>query len=408
MYDCVVIGSVCLDVFPRFKNQVAQELGELIIPGRILELLDTVVSLGGGVSNTGINLNKLGVKTALTGKIGTDVFGKLVAELFRKYGEDLADNLIETQEAATAHTVIINPPWMDRAFLHCPGATRTFQLEDVPFELVENSRLLHFAYPTLMSRLHPENGKNLAAIFRRAKELGATTSLDLAMPDPNGPAGQVDWQAILAQTLPYVDIFTPSFEETLYMLDHSLFLEREARHETLRHLTEDAPKLATRAIELGAGIVLLKVGSAGAYLRTRDELDAFWRSAPKVLDGWAGRELWAPTFRPAQVAGTTGAGDASVAGFLAAILRGLPPVDSLLTAVGVGACSVETSDSLSGVRDWEETRARIESRWEQVPLELTVPGWSWDQAARLWVGPRDRGAGRSPARHRSRKSCLST
>lgn len=392
MYDCVVIGSVCLDVFPRFKNQVAQELGELIIPGRILELLDTVVSLGGGVSNTGINLNTLGIKTALAGKIGTDAFGRLVADLFRKHGQDLADNLIETQEAATAHTVIINPPWMDRAFLHCPGATRTFQLEDVPFELVENSRLLHFAYPTLMSRLHPENGKNLAEIFRRAKELGATTSLDLAMPDPNGPAGQVDWLAILAQTLPYVDIFTPSFEETLYMLDHSLFLEREATHETLRHLAEDVPILAATALELGARIVLLKCGGAGAYLRTRNELKSYGRGAPKELETWAGRELWAPTFRPAQVAGTTGAGDASVAGFLAAVLHGLPPVDALLTAVGVGASSVEAPDSLSGVRDWEEIRARIESRWEQVPLELKVPGWSWDQAARLWVGPHDTGA----------------
>lgn len=88
-----------------------------------------------------------------------------------------------------------------------------------------------------------------------------------------------------------------------------------------------------------------------------------------------------------------GAGDASVAGFLAAVLHGLPPVDALLTAVGVGASSVEAPDSLSGVRDWEETRARIESRWEQAPLELKVPGWSWDQAVRLWVGPHDTGAG---------------
>ena len=33
-----------------------------------------------------------------------------------------------------------------------------------------------------------------------------------------GAAGQVDWRLVLGRVLPYVDVFTPSLEELLYML----------------------------------------------------------------------------------------------------------------------------------------------------------------------------------------------
>ena len=48
--------------------------------------------------------------------------------------------------------------------------------------------------------------------FEKAKEAGATTSLDLSLSNPESPAGKADWPAILRKTLPYVDIFVPSIE----------------------------------------------------------------------------------------------------------------------------------------------------------------------------------------------------
>ena len=47
---------------------------------------------------------------------------------------------------------------------------------------------------------------------------------------------------------------------------------------------------------------------------------------------WLGRELLAPCFRPAAVAGTTGAGDATIAGLLAALLRGDGPAGAATAA----------------------------------------------------------------------------
>lgn len=389
MYDAVVIGNVCLDIIPQFKKQDAREIGQLIVPGRMSEILETVIAIGGGVPNTGINLNRLGIKTALVGKIGDDAFGRLVIELLQKHGPGLADALIPTAGAATPHTVIINPTSLDRAFLHCSGATQSFGIEDVRFDLLERARLLHFGYPTHMPSLYPDRGKNLAEIFRRARDLGATTSLDMAMPDPHGETGRIDWQAILPGTLPYVDVFTPSFEEILYMLDRDLFFAREADRSTLDHLPEDVPALASKALALGARIVLIKCGTSGAYLRTAEDLGGGGRGMPENIAAWRGRELWTPAFRPARVAGTTGSGDAAIAGFLAAFLRGLAPPDTLQASAAVGAFSVEAPDSLSGIGTWDETVARIRSGWEQLPLDVNAGGWRWDDRLRLWVGPHD-------------------
>ena len=68
-----------------------------------------------------------------------------------------------------------------------------------------------------------------------------------------------------------------------------------------------------------------------------------------------------------QVIGTTGSGDSTIAGFLAAILHDLPPDKALQAALAVGACNVEAPDALSGLRSWEATLERIHAGWKQKP-----------------------------------------
>ena len=122
--------------------------------------------------------------------------------------------------------------------------------------------------------------------------------------------------------------------------------------------------LADQLLAWGVKIVLIKLGDQGVYLRTagRAALAALGRGGPADPAAWADRELRAPCFQ-VQVAGTTGAGDATIAGFLAALLRGMGPEDALTAAVAVGACNVEAADALSGIRTWDETWARIAAGW---------------------------------------------
>ena len=108
-------------------------------------------------------------------------------------------------------------------------------------------------------------------------------------------------------------------------------------------------------------------------------------AAPCDLQAWAEQELWAPCFR-VNVVGTTGSGDATIAGFLSALLRGFSPRRAVNAAVAVGACNVEAADALSGIRSWEETLARIQAGWERHSMVLDTPGWSFAPEDGLWVG----------------------
>jgi len=85
-----------------------------------------------------------------------------------------------------------------------------------------------------------------------------------------------------------------------------------------------------------------------------------------------------------------GTGDAAIAGFLAAVLRDTSPPLALNVAVATGACCVEVAGALGGVKDWEETSARIEAGWARLPLELEPFGWAWDDDTAVWHGPADK------------------
>jgi sugar/nucleoside kinase (ribokinase family) len=331
------------------------------------------------------------------GKIGDDALGKVILDIVSSHGPDLTQGMIADASASSSYSLVIDPPGVDRIFLHDPGANHTFGADDIRYDLLAESRLFHFGYPPLMARMYADGGHELAEIFRRARGTGSTTSLDLSMPDPAGLSGQADWRRVLARTLPHVDLFLPSVEELLFMLRRERFEQLTAKvgaANVLGALTvEDIVSLADLVLSMGAKIVLLKMGTRGAYLSTASTLPDLGRGAPADLTAWTGRQLWAPCFQPEAVVSTVGTGDAAIAGFLAAVLRGAPPPLALNLAVAAGACCVEEAGALAGVKGWTETLERIESGWARLPLDLESLGWRWDGDTAVWNGPGDRGPG---------------
>jgi sugar/nucleoside kinase (ribokinase family) len=85
------------------------------------------------------------------------------------------------------------------------------------------------------------------------------------------------------------------------------------------------------------------------------------------------------------VVGTAGSGDATIAGFLSALLRDMTPEDAVNAAVAVGACNVEAADTLSGFRPWEETLHRVAAGWRRRPENVSAPGWRFDDRHGLWI-----------------------
>ncbi len=383
----VVAGHICVDVIPTFGESAAS-LQAILAPGKLTQTGPALLATGGAVSNTGVALHRLGAPVKLMGKVGGDIFGQATLNLLRRLDPHLADGMIVATDEPSSYTIVINPPGIDRIFLHCPGPNDTFGAADINLAELTGARVFHFGYPPIMRRIYLNDGAELAHLLSAVRRRGITASLDMAQPDPNSEAGRLDWPALLKNVLPHVDIFAPSIDEILYMLDRSLFDAFAngalALNGALLH------SISERLLDWGAAIVLLKLGDLGLYARTTGSaarLLGLGTGRPRQVENWLDRELLTPCFQ-VKVAGTTGAGDCTIAGFLAGLLAGYSVEKTLITAVGVGACSVESADATSGVPSMETVQARMGAGWPRHPLGVSLPGWDYDHEHGLWRGPR--------------------
>jgi len=386
--QAVVAGHICLDIIPDL-SKVSSDSGAFFQPGKLIEVGAATLSTGGAVSNTGLAMVKMGVPTALMGKIGDDPFGAVIRLLLKeRWGVE--EGMVVVPGEITSYTVVLNPGNLDRMFLHAPAANNTFCADDIDLEVVSQSRLFHFGYPPLMRRIYENDGIELVKIFQRVKSLGVTTSLDLSLPDPNSPSGKADWMAILRSVLPYVDIFVPSLEEVLYMVDRKKYEKLLVEGDDDANIAvsaSDLTELSDLLMSFGCKIVLIKCGVRGLYLRTAslESLKDLGKAKPASLVDWIKRELWHPSFHVDNFAGATGSGDSSIAGFLTAFLNGYTSIESVQLGCAAGAFNVTALDALSGLRSWSETVAAVRKGWQVNEFVVTEPGWKL-QPGGWWCG----------------------
>lgn len=268
--------------------------------------------VGGCAANTGLALAKLGVETAILGKIGEDGFGQFLSATLERHGVSTR-GLIRDAVEATAATMVAVDGAGERTFLHYPGANAVYTAADVFWPEVEAAPIFHIAGPFLMPRYM---GTDNAAVLKRAKALGKTTTLDTVW-DATGR-----WMGVLAPCLPFLDFLLPSWEE--------------ARLLTGRETPED---IAQVFLDGGVGAVGLKLGASGAYLRTA-----------------SGDALHVSPF-PVESVDALGAGDCWAGGFLCGLTRGWDLEKTARFANAAGACAVQALGATTGIRSFEATYA---------------------------------------------------
>ena len=82
--------------------------------------------------------------------------------------------------------------------------------------------------------------------------------------------------------------------------------------------------------------------------------------------------MLAPCFAARKVAGTTGSGDCTIAGLLAALLRGEGPADAATSATAVGACSIEAVDPTSAIPPWPRVAERLARGWPRLRVDIEL------------------------------------
>lgn len=357
----IVAGHACLDITPLFPhNQQAAKLGNILSPGKLIQMEGVDIHAGGAVSNTGMAMKMLGADVCLMAKTGSDEFGKIISDIYAAQGAD--SGIIVQEGQNTSYSVVLALPGIDRIFLHDPGCNHTFSFEDLPKEKLLGTDLFHFGYPPLMKKMYEDTGSELVRMMKYMKAQGTATSLDLAFVDGESDAGAADWKEILSRVLPYVDFFVPSIEELCFMLDRDRYeaWKTKAGDEDISFsldVQRDIRPLADKCMELGAKVLLLKCGAPGLYYRTTEvkRLEGLETALGISAEDWSDREGFEASYQPERVLSGTGAGDTTIAAFLTAMLEGYPfeMCIHLAAAEGASCWRLMTHWAESGrLRNW--------------------------------------------------------
>jgi sugar/nucleoside kinase (ribokinase family) len=268
-----------------------------------------------------VGLAKIGIKTAVIGKVGDDGFGDFLVNALSRNGVDCS-GVVRDKQAATSATMVMVHGDGERSFVHYIGANATLTEEDVDFGVIKRSKVVHIAGSFLMPAL---DGQPTANVLRRAREMGVITSLDTAW-DSRG-----NWMKLLEPCLPYVDYAVPSIEEA-------------------RMCTGKREPADVADVLLGKGVktVALKMGDQGCYIKNKDI------------------ELRIPIYKVKAI-DALGAGDAFAAGFLTGVVRGWDLLRTGKFANAVGAFCVTALGATTGIKDRKTIEAFIAE--QEAPAE---------------------------------------
>ena len=297
-FDLLVAGEINPDLIlshPEFPLQFEQE--EILID-------DAALTIGSSNAIFACGASRLGLKTALIGVVGNDVFGTFMLEALAARNVDTSSVIVDPEQD-TGFSVILNRV-SDRAILTYMGAIDALKAERVTDGLLSKCRHLHVASYFLQTNLQP----GLADLFLRAHRLGLTTSLDTNW-DPEG-----EWRGV-SELLPLTDIFLPNESEALALTG------------------ESDPEEAVHILASQAPTVAVKMGAQGA-LACEGEKCVF----AEPLD--------------VEVADTVGAGDSFNAGFIYGFLHNWTLERTLRLAVACGSLSTRVAGGTGGQPTLEE------------------------------------------------------
>ncbi|GAA1285087.1 hypothetical protein Psi02_32570 [Planotetraspora silvatica] len=356
MFDLLVVGDANPDVIlssaPRRPAYGQRE-----------ELVDTgVLTVGGSGAIMACGAARLGLRTAFVGRVGDDEAGRFMLSSLEARGVDVSACVVDPA-LPTALTVVLVDGGGDRAILTAPGCLPHLSGADVPRELLASSRHVHAASFFLQPRL----AADLPSLFSVARSHGATTSLD-TNDDPSGR-----WEG-LAEVLAETDVLLPNEAEVLAIAGriaggspsaHAPSVQAPSTHAPSAHApSAQAPSThapSTRVpsarvpstLPSGASVAPSAVEAAARDLAARGMLPVVKLGRDGVLAWTDAGAVRAPAVAVTPV-DTVGAGDSLDAGFVAALLRGLPPATALRIAAACGSLSTRAAGGTSAQATWEE------------------------------------------------------
>ncbi len=304
MKGIVIAGNILLDKL----NEIS------VYPncGQLTKIKSVDKAVGGCVPNVAIDIKRLDstVDVYASGKVGKDGDAKYVLDVLNNNGVDT--NSVVYGDEATSFTDVMSILGGERTFFTYAGASANYGFDDVEEKLF-GAEMFHLGYFLLLDKVDSGDGVN---ILKKAKEMGAKTSIDLVSENS-------DRYSIVLPALQYTD--------------NIIINEIEASK--LSGIEDDIKKMATKLKELGVKErVIIHCPNFAVCMSNDGYTVVNSLDLPKGF-----------------IKGATGAGDAFCAGSLYGIYKGYTDKEILEFASKVAVCNLSAPDSISGVKSVKET-----------------------------------------------------
>lgn len=167
-YDVVALGELLIDFTPG----AVSDQGNLTFEA----------NPGGAPCNVLSMLGRFGHKTAFIGKVGEDMFGRMLADAITECGIS-AEGLRFDPDVNTTLAFVQKLPNGDRdfSFYRKPGADMMLREEEISEELIAGAKIFHFG---TLSMTHPGVEAATKRAIEYAEKLGVVRSFDPNLREP--------------------------------------------------------------------------------------------------------------------------------------------------------------------------------------------------------------------------------
>ena len=196
MYDVIALGELLIDFAPKSRSETGYPV--------------LAAQPGGAPANFLAALTRYGCRTALIGKVGDDMFGRLLVETVRSAGIDTRGILMDPDVFTTLAFVSLDESGnRDFSFARKPGADTCLRPEEVDAALLHEARVFHFG--TLSLTDEPAASATRSAV-QTAKDAHLLISVDPNLRKPLWKS-EADAKAAIEWSLRRADIVKISDEE---------------------------------------------------------------------------------------------------------------------------------------------------------------------------------------------------
>lgn len=273
------------------------------------------LTLGSSSAIMAANASAIGVDTYFCGLIGSDDFGSFILKSLESKG--VATDFIQKTTAHQSGITVVMNYHQDRANVTYCGAMEALTYSKIPWEDIQGFKHLHLSNFFIQKGIRPD----IVKIFKKAKSLGLTTSLDLQW-DPENR-----WDFDYKNCLQYVDVFMPN--------------EAELKALTKSENLEDA----LMAIAPYANISVIKLGEKGS------------------LAAYKEKQISAPAYTNPNPIDTIGAGDSFNSGFIKKFINGSSLEECLNYGNLMGALSTTAAGGTAAFSDIKSIKETLKEKF---------------------------------------------